>query len=156
MITGQSGEYGGQGQVRKQRRPKVLIVEDDDRIRELIAMLMRGEGFEVVELCDGMEALNYLAFTEVYAGQRRSPDLIVADINMPTYSGLDLLEGMKEAETRAPVMLVTGEADAEIRAEGRRLGAACVVQKPFDVDRFLYEVEVCMGGRVTVEETVDQ
>ena len=156
MIEGQWNAVGGpgrgEGEVRKLRRPRVLIVEDDDRVRELIALLMRGEGFDVVELGDGIEALNYLAYTEVYGRGSRRPDLVVADINMPNFSGLDLLQGLRGTRQPPPVMLVTGETDVEIRNEGRRLGAAAVVTKPFDIDFFLEAVEDCMGSRAPIPE----
>lgn len=127
-----------------ERKPCVLIVEDDDRMRELMSLLMRGEGFETVELGDGIEALSYLAAVDVYRKDMRRPDLIVADINMPSFSGLDLLMGMREKTHRPPVILVTGDFDQEVHREGTRLGAAHLVKKPFDVDRFLDVVESCL------------
>lgn len=129
----------------KSRKPCVLIVEDDTRVRELIAMLMQSEGFEAVELADGMEALNYLAASHVYHREVRRPDLVIADIQMPSFSGLDLLMGMRESQVRPPVMLVTGITDEEMHSEARRLGAARVVSKPFDVEYFLCAVDECLA-----------
>lgn len=122
----------------------VLVVDDDQRIRELMALLLRSEGFETVELCDGMEALKYLAVADVYHSDLVHPELIVADINMPKFSGIDLLMGMRECPNRPPVMLVTGVKDDEIHQEARRLGAVAVVKKPFDVDHFLETVDHCL------------
>jgi DNA-binding response OmpR family regulator len=79
-----------------------------------MAMLMRSEGFDTIELADGIEALSYLAASEIYRTDLTMPDLIVADINMPTFSGLDLLMGIRESRVRPPVMLVTGERDEEV------------------------------------------
>lgn len=132
----------------------VLIVEDDERVRELIAMLMQSEGFEAVELGDGMEALNYLAASHVYHRDVRRPDLVIADIHMPSFSGLDLLMGMRESRVRPPVMLVTGVKDEEMHREARRLGAAQVVTKPFDVDYFLRAVDECLASP-SVEAVVE-
>lgn len=131
---------GTDGQEQLHRRC-VLLVEDDRRIRELMAMLLEAEDFDTVELTDGMEALKYLAVSEVYRSELRRPDLIIADINMPNYSGLDLLMGLRESRRRPPVMLVTGIKDEEIHREARKLGAARVVLKPFDIDYFLEAVE---------------
>ena len=136
---------GGGVELVARKKPCIMVVEDDDRMRELICLLMQGEGFETVELGDGMEALSYLAASDVYRRDLSRPDLIVADINMPTYSGLDLLMGIRERTHRPPVILVSGDGDEEIRREGERLGAACLVQKPFDVDRFLEVVEDCLS-----------
>ena len=124
----------------------VLVVDDDDEIRELIAALLRSEGYDAVELADGLEALNYLAAAEVFGTDVRTPDLVVADILMPTFSGLDLLAGMRENELGPPVMLVTGVTDEDVRREGRRLGATCVVSKPFDVPMFLDAVDDSIGA----------
>src|SRR5690625_2508639 len=87
-------------------RRRVMLVEDDERLRELMAMLLQSEGFDTIELTDGLEALSFLAALEVYQGELQAPDLIVADIHMPTYSGLDMLMGMKEVTERPTVMLV--------------------------------------------------
>ena len=147
-ITGQTHQpgRGGEGDETKTQEYKrsALIVDDDDRVRELIAMLLQSEGFEAVELGDGMEALNYLAASEVYGNDVRQPDLVVADINMPTFSGIDLLMGMRESPVRPPVMLVTGVKDDEVHREAKRLGAVRVICKPFDVDYFLDAVDDCL------------
>lgn len=150
MEQMQSG--GLEGEVQYQRwerlefRRRVMLVEDDERLRELMAMLLQSEGFDTIELTDGLEALSFLASLEVYQGELQAPDLIVADIHMPTYSGLDMLMGMKEITERPPVMLVTGVRDEEVLHEGTRLGAACVIHKPFDVDYFLDSVHLCLEG----------
>lgn len=125
-------------------RRRVMLVEDDARLRELMAMLLQSEGFDTIELGDGLEALSFLAALEVYRGEVLAPELIIADISMPTYSGLDMLMGMKELRERPPVMLVTGVRDEDILYEGSRLGAACVLTKPFDVDHFLDTVHLCL------------
>lgn len=140
-MRGRQFESMVKGQGIDEKRPFVLIVEDDDRMRELMSLLMQGEGYDTFELTDGIEALNYLAASDVYRREVRSPDLIVADINMPDYSGLDILMGMREKRNRPPVILVTGDGDEELHREGTRLGAACLMKKPFDVDRLLEAVE---------------
>lgn len=130
----------------------VLVVEDDDRVRELMALLMRSEGYEVIELGDGLEALQYMAAATVYRREMRPPDLVVADIQMPSFTGFDLLMGMREYRCRPPVMLVTGTVDEEVRDEARRLGAACVMQKPIDIDAFIDAVAVSMAESASREE----
>ncbi|WP_158542354.1 response regulator [Lujinxingia litoralis] len=118
----------------------VLLVEDDEPVRELIALLLRDAGVDVVELGDGIEALNYVAACEVYRQTVRQPDVILADINMPNFSGLDLLMGLRESRVRPPVVLVTAVNDVDIHTEARRLGAVSIVQKPFEVEGLLAEV----------------
>ena len=143
--SGQDAQEGGHLR-REERKRLALIVEDDDRIRELITMLMQSEGFEVLEMGDGMAALKYLAACEVYRDDVRRPDLVIADIQMPAFSGLDLLMGMREHRMRPPVMLVTGVTDEEVHREAQRLGAAQVITKPFDVDAFLRAVDESLAS----------
>ncbi|RDV39747.1 response regulator [Bradymonadaceae bacterium TMQ3] len=147
MTTGQMQAVGRQEEADASQRIRtklagrcVLLVEDDEAVRTLIALLLKDLGVEVVELGDGIEALNYVAASEVYRRSVRRPDLIVADINMPNFSGLDLLMGLRESRVRPPVVLVTAVNDEDIQAEARRLGAVSIVQKPFEVDELLGEV----------------
>ena len=154
MNRGQIASHEGSGaEVDEKGYPRieeykrrVLIVEDDDRIRELLGMLMQSEGFEVVELRDGMEALRYLSACEIYGDDVVRPDLVVADIQMPEFSGLDLLMGIREHRRRPPVVMVTGIKDDEVHREARRLGAACVINKPFDIERFLRAVDEALAS----------
>lgn len=155
-----AGAESGQPQTDNTREQCVWLVEDDDQIRELIAAVLRSEGFEVVELCDGIEALNHLAVAVVFADEVRRPDLVVTDIRMPNFSGLDVLMGMRECEIRPPVMLITAVRDEEIHREARRLGAVEVLTKPFGVEAFLEAVDQAVdadgqpGPAAESEETV--
>ena len=130
----------------------VWLVEDDEQIRDLIAALLRTEGYEVVELCDGMEALNHLAVAEVYDREVPTPDLVVADILMPHFSGLDVLAGMRESQLCPPVLVVTGVRDPEVHSEAKRLGATGVISKPFDVDTLLHAVDQSLGQRIPARQ----
>ncbi len=143
---GSDGERDRHEGLRAQQRQCVLVVEDDEHIRDLIAVLLRSEDYDVVELGDGMEALNYLAASEVYGNDVRRPDLVVADILMPTFSGLDLMAGMRENDLGPPVMVVTGVRDEDIHREALRLGATQILSKPFDVPAFLGAVEDSMAA----------
>lgn len=133
-------------QCREQGHGCVWLIEDDSDVRNLMAGLLRSEGFEVVELADGMEALNHLAAADVFSADVKSPDMVVADIVMPNFSGLDVLMGMRESRLSPPVMFVTGVADDELRREARRLGAVEVISKPFGVDTFLSAVDQTLAA----------
>lgn len=139
--------HRNQGATTEKKERLILLVEDDDRLREMIGAVLRSEGYEVVELTDGMEGLNYLGASLLLDDDRRCPDLVISDIRMPTFSGLDLLVGLRDQADSPPVMLVTAVKGEEIRREARRLGASCVVSKPFDIDSFLYAVEQSLEGR---------
>lgn len=112
----------------------ILLVEDDDQLRALLATVLRQDNYEVVELGNGIEALHYLAASSVYNNMLPRPNLIISDIRMPGYTGLDLLAGMAESSPQAPIILITGIQDPEVREEAGRLGATMFLTKPVDND----------------------
>ncbi len=112
------------------RAPVILLVEDDDPVRELLAVLLKGDGYEVIELGDGIEALSFMAAVSAFEDSHPRPDIIISDLQMPMFSGLDLLVGMSEHRSRPPLILFTGQKDPDLVAEAYRLGAARVLLKP--------------------------
>jgi CheY-like chemotaxis protein len=109
-------------------RRRVLLVEDDPEMRELMALALQGDGYEVREAADGLEALRLL-------GAEGNPgiDLVVSDIRMPGCSGLEMLQRLRGRPSQVPVVLVTAFGDRETHARARRLGAA-LLDKPFELD----------------------
>lgn len=106
-------------------RPVILVVDDDAPILLLMRNLLREFGFEPVAAASGQEALA--------EAQRRTPDLVLLDRNMPGMSGDEVLQAMRASGqlSSVPVLMLTGEPiDAD---ELKRLGATAAVMKPFDV-----------------------
>ena len=106
-------------------RPIILVVDDDAPILLLMRNLLREFGFEPVAAGSGAQALDEV--------QRRKPDLILLDRNMPGMSGDEVLAAMRSQEplSSVPVLMLTGEPmDPD---EIRRVGANAAVLKPFDV-----------------------
>jgi DNA-binding response OmpR family regulator len=115
------------------RLPRVLIAEDDDELRLLIASSVREDGYEVLEARDGSELLDVVA--ESLAGnQSQTLDLIVSDAWMPGFTALDVLLGLDCVSCRIPVILITAFGDDATHALARALGALTVFDKPFDLD----------------------
>jgi DNA-binding response OmpR family regulator len=114
--------------------PTVLLVEDDPDMREMLASVLRAEGYGVVEAADGDDALEWLGDGVLDGEPSRLPAAIVSDICLPYFSGLDILEGVQLAPRRLPVILITGFGDAETHARARELGAVCVLDKPFAME----------------------
>ncbi|NUO51291.1 MAG: response regulator [Polyangiaceae bacterium] len=113
--------------------PIVLLGEDDDTFRALIAGLLRADGYVVIEAKDGAR-LQYLVRTLLESGRAPRPELIITDIRMPGMSGLDVLEALRELDWYTPVILMTGFGSDETIAEATELGAAEVFNKPFDLE----------------------
>jgi DNA-binding NtrC family response regulator len=111
---------------------EVLVAEDDDDMRHLVAQALRDEGFRVVEARSGRELLGLIGSRMVKLG---GPPLglIVTDVRMSGATGLEILAGLRERDWSTPVILMTAFGDAKLHAEADRLGALAVFDKPFDV-----------------------
>ena len=116
------------------RRRTVLLVEDDDEMRRLLATALRRDGYVVVECANGDDALDWLGPGVLEGEVERVPAVIVTDVRLPYFSGLEILAGVGCAAARIPVILITGFPDAELHREASALGAHCVLAKPFALD----------------------
>jgi DNA-binding response OmpR family regulator len=105
---------------------RILVVDDDDLVRQALAELLTLEEYEVTTAADGLRALE-LALTD-------PPDLVIADLQMPRLRGDGLIARMREAGVRAPVIIVTA-ARGPLDASPER-----IVRKPFGIDEFLTTV----------------
>lgn len=107
-------------------RKRVLVVEDETEIRQLIVLHLRREGFDVEELGDGEEARQALS--------NRAFDLLILDWMLPSLSGLELCRWLRKrsSHTTTPVLFVTAKTEPEHVATGLDAGADDYVSKPFD------------------------
>jgi two-component system response regulator MtrA len=105
--------------------PLVLVADDEQDILELIRMVLEEEGYEVIAVSDGVEALR--------TANERRPDLCVLDVMMPGVDGYDVTRVLKRDEELAaiPVMLLTARTEPENVARGREAGADEYLSKPF-------------------------
>jgi CheY-like chemotaxis protein len=116
---------------------RVLVVEDESPVRQMLSELLEGGGYGVVQAVDGLEAL------QVLRGDR--PDLIVLDLMLPRMSGLQFLEQSREELDRRNIPVLIVSAIADQGADPRGLGVAAWLSKPVDMDRFLAAVESLAG-----------
>jgi len=101
---------------------KVLIVDDEPNIREVVGLYLRRDGHDVVSATDGEEAL--AVFRE------SKPDLVVLDLMLPKIGGLEVCRRMR-AERRVPLIMLTARGEEEERVVGLSLGADDYIVKPF-------------------------
>lgn len=113
---------------------RLLLAEDDDGLRPLLAERFRAEGFEVVEAEDGAAVVEYLAESIVQNHRHPGFDLIVSDIRLPGLNALDVLRGARGALESTPVILITAFGDQRTHDRALLLGASAVFDKPLDVD----------------------
>jgi DNA-binding response OmpR family regulator len=116
----------------------IILAEDDPEMRALLAVPLREDGYEVVEACDGVELIRAIHRFEMAP---LSMGLIITDIRMPGFTGIEMLEYLHYAGLRVPVIVMTGFGDARTHAEARELGATMVLDKPFDVDHLRAAVQ---------------
>jgi DNA-binding NtrC family response regulator len=111
---------------------EILVAEDDDDMRGLVADALRADGFAVVEARSGTELRN-LIWSRMRGGSRPVGLLIVTDVRMQGATGLELLAELRERDWSTPIVLMTGFGDARVHAEAEKLGALAVFDKPFDI-----------------------
>jgi len=107
-----------------QRKTKVLIVDDEPAIREVLEMILQEWGYEVRLASDGVEAKDLV---ESY-----DPEIVISDVVMPQLSGLDLLRCLKAGNSNRPVILVTAHASIDLAVESMKQGAQDFITKPMD------------------------
>ena len=117
-------------------RRRVLLAEDDVSLRQLLAAVLRADGYEVVEAVDGVDLLEAIERTLVMLRARPDSFAIVADVHMPGLTGLDVLAVLRCAHATTPVVLITAFPDRETRAEAFDLGARAMLAKPFSLEEF--------------------
>lgn len=115
------------------RRPHILVAEDNTEMRRLIATTLRVHGYDVTEARDGMELLDCVE-EAARSGNPARYDVVVSDVRMPWLSGMDVLAVLHAAPRRTPVVLITAFGGDETHAEGRELGAAAILDKPFEME----------------------
>lgn len=101
---------------------RILIVDDEAGIRELVGTYLRNEGFEVDEAADGDEALERV--------ERRPPSLVVLDLRLPTIDGFDVLREIRRTTT-VPVIVLSARSEEGDKLVGLELGADDYLTKPF-------------------------
>jgi DNA-binding response OmpR family regulator len=107
------------------RPPRIALIEDDDGIREGLAMALTDEGYEVLTASDGARGLQLV--------EAARPDVILLDMKMPTMDGWAFARRYRELPgPKAPMLVITAASAAERRAE--EIDAAAFLAKPFDLD----------------------
>ena len=111
--------------------PKILIIDDDQNLRETLSELIAGEGHTVLQAANGQEAIDILT--------SEAPDAALCDWRMAPLGGLDVLRAMQqyEADQRTPIIVLTAYGDAESTVQAMQAGAYDFLVKPIDVDAVL-------------------
>jgi two-component system chemotaxis response regulator CheY len=113
----------------------IMTVDDSASLRQMVGLVLRGAGYEVIEAVDGADALSKLKSQEL--------NLFLTDINMPNMDGLEFTRHIRAMPQFkfVPIVLLTTESHPEKKQEGKAAGATAWIVKPFNPDQLLAVVK---------------
>jgi two-component system OmpR family response regulator len=121
------------------RRPRVLVVDDEEHITELVGMGLGYNGFEVERVASGRAALAAI--------EAHKPDLIVLDVMLPDLDGFEVARRLREGEgagARVPIIFLTARDATADKVQGLRLGSDDYVTKPFSIEELIERVKAVL------------
>jgi DNA-binding response OmpR family regulator len=129
---------------------KILVIDDEEWLREMVQMALRQRGYEVIEAADGAAGID--------KARKETPDLILCDVNMDKVDGYLTLSSLREQSTTAsiPFILMTGLADNAGMRHGMELGADDYLPKPFTIDALYAAVEARLRKAQTVRQEAEK
>jgi two-component system response regulator PilR (NtrC family) len=113
-------------------RPRILVVDDEPSMRDMLRIVLRRDGYEVSVAANGAEAIDVIG--------RERLDLLLSDIRMPDISGVEVLRAAKEANRDIIAFMMTAFASTDTAVEAMRLGAVDYFTKPFSMDEMRLKV----------------
>lgn len=127
--------------------PRILVVDDDERVTRSVEAVLRDEGFDVLTVAGGREALDAL--------EREAPALVLLDVWMPDLDGIEVLERIRARCGGIPVIVLSGHGTVELAVKATRLGAVDFIEKPFSLDGLMSSVRRALGwsDKATVSDT---
>lgn len=120
----------------------ILVVDDDDDVREVLTRYLKRRGYIVEAAADGEQALA--------AVRHRDPDLMLLDIYLPKMSGLDVLYAMQEDHLHTRTIALSGIPDDQMMQNSRELGAVAFMAKPFDFPTLTEQIDANLSAGVGV------
>ncbi|WP_442853276.1 response regulator transcription factor [Arthrobacter sp. H14] len=123
---------------------KLLVVDDEPNIRELLATSLRFAGFDVVAAANGREALT--------AVEEHNPDLAVMDVMLPDMDGFTVTRKLRAAGRHFPVLFLTAKDDTEDKVTGLTVGGDDYVTKPFSLDEVVARIRAVLRRTAPLEE----
>jgi len=127
---------------------KLLVVDDDDHIRELIKVFLQNEGFDVIEALDGVDALSKLDAEKV--------DMVIMDIMMPNMDGWQLCKEIRTFNSDLPILMLTAKGETAQKVKGFNLGTDDYLVKPFEPAELIVRVKsILKRYRIALSQTIE-
>jgi two-component system response regulator PilR (NtrC family) len=120
-------------------KPRILVVDDEESIREFLDIMLRKEGYEVTCVEDGQKAIDTL--------KKKSFDLLISDLQMPNVTGIELLKHCRETYSDLLFMMITAFGTAESAVEAMKMGAYDYITKPFKIDEVRINIANALRSR---------
>ena len=119
----------------------ILIVDDSRTVRNLVAFIMKNEGFKVIQAEDGLDGLEKLYSSDCPV------DLIISDVNMPRMDGFTFIKNVREQEAYRdlPIVILSTEGQDKDIKMGMQLGANLYMVKPAQPDKMVRNVRMLLG-----------
>ena len=127
---------------------KILLVDDDSHIRELVSLYLKDEGIEIIEASNGEEAWSYVE-------EGKPLDMVILDIMMPKMDGLELCRRIR-GRGDIPILMITAKDDRDFKIKGFHLGTDDYLTKPFDPLEMVLRVKALLKRyRITTSQQVE-
>ena len=125
---------------------KILVVDDEPSLREVLSIMLKRTGYEVTSVADGEEAVELL-HKEIF-------DLVITDLRMPKVDGMEVLKAVKSASPETVVLVITAFASADSAVEAMKQGAYDYLTKPFQVDEVQLIIRNALEKRRLTTENI--
>lgn len=122
---------------------KILLVEDEKTLVQIVSETLRSKGFTVETAYDGIEGLE--RFFEVH------PDVLIADVMMPRLDGFEMVRRIRKTDDRTPVLFLTAKSTPDDVVTGFELGANDYLKKPFAIQELIVRIKALMGKAYMTE-----
>lgn len=120
-------------------KPRLLVVDDEESIREFLEIMLKKEGYEVTCAEDGAKAKDMLA--------KKSFDMVISDLQMPNMTGIELLKHVKESYPDLVFMMITAFGSTESAVEAMKMGAYDYLTKPFKIDEVRLNIQNALRAK---------
>ncbi len=120
-------------------KAKILVVDDEESIREFLEIMLKKEGYEITLAEDGLKAKELLA--------KKSFDMIISDLQMPNMTGIELLKHVKESYPDLVFMMITAFGTTETAVEAMKMGAYDYLTKPFKIDEVRLNIQNALRSK---------
>jgi len=124
---------------------RILVVDDEPAIVDLVAMVLKYEKYDVVKAVTGQEALK--------AVNSERPDLIILDVMLPDMDGFAVAEQLQRLRSKTPIIFLTAKDDISDKVRGLTIGGDDYITKPFAVEELLVRVQVALRRQSSLGET---